>query len=231
MSEYLRLGLGGLLLQQEVFRQQREASNGLQRGFVLVLLVGLLVGVASMIGAITQMLVSPDGEVVVETVHDGLTGMPWYQNLASSSPDGSFEQQFEQIFDQVTQIVTLLDTSGVTDGLVSLFLSPIALLIIWLVAGLLAHLIARMLGGSGTLPQTLGCMALASGANLLAVVKIVPFAQVSGATLLALIASYLAVREAHALSPRRAFWAIAAAPLLLLVVAVSGSCVVLMSLM
>jgi hypothetical protein len=50
----------------------------------------------------------------------------------------------------------------------------------------------------------------------------VPFAQVSGVFLLTMIANYLAIREAHELTPRQAFWATIFAPLLLLLLALGA---------
>jgi hypothetical protein len=87
-----------------------------------------------------------------------------------------------------------------------------------------------MAGGSGTLTQTLGCTALAAGAQVLSLIKVVPYASVSGVLLMTLVANYLALRIAHELSPRRAFWATVAAPLLLVVVAGLGGCILIVAL-
>lgn len=220
---YLRLGVGGLFLEQQVYRQQREAPDGLKRGFILVATVGLLVGLATLIGQITETLASPDDEAILRTVREGLVEMPWYQDLREIDP--GFEAQFERQFDQVVQILQLIEGGGILRQVITFIFSPFLYLLGWLIFGLFAHVIARALGGRGTLAQTLGCTALASGVHLLNLVQIVPYAQVAGVTLLGLIANYVALREAHELVPGRAFWATVSGPLLLIVVMAGVGCI------
>jgi hypothetical protein len=225
--EYLRLGVRGLLLDVEVYRQQRDAPDALQRGAMLVLLISLLVALAALVGSVFESLTTPPAEQIEQTLYQGLTEMPWYQEAAEASPE--FEAEFRQQFDQLAEAVTTIQ-GNVSSSALDLLLLPLTSLLGWLIYGAFAHLVARMLGGTGTLNQTLGCTALASGANLLGLVQLIPFAGVtpfagvSGVTLLTLIGSYIAVREAHALQPGRAFWATVLGPLLLLVVFVGVVC-------
>lgn len=216
IREYMRLGVGGLLLETDAFRQQREATDRVKRGFLLVLLVGLLVGFASMIGQIGETLASRNRETVNQTIYDGLTRMPWYVNLHTSTP--GFAETFQQNFDTITQVLDMVEGTSITGGVISFVATPLLFLATWLVYGLVAHPIARLLGGSGTLGHTLGCTALAAGANLLAVVQVVPFVQTGGIILLVLLANYVAIREAHTLSPWRALWATLFGPILLLLI-------------
>jgi hypothetical protein len=220
IRDYLRLGVRGLLLEPGVYRQQRDAPDTLRQGLMLVLLVGVLVGVATTLGHVGEWLVSPPQAMVQRTVYEGLTEMPWYQNVSFIVPD--FEETFKQQFDIVFGIMTLLDDRGgsLTMALVNGVATPLLYLVTWLVYGLVAHVGARGLGGKGTLQQTLGCTALAAGANLLALVQVVPFAQAGGVLIVALLANYLALREAHTLTPWRAFWAAMLGPLLLVVLVV-----------
>ncbi|NJN66492.1 MAG: YIP1 family protein [Chloroflexaceae bacterium] len=221
MLNMLHLGIRGLLLDEATYQQQREASDGLKQGGMLVALVGLAVGVAALIGQIFEVLASPDPQVVQATVYEGLTAMPWYADLSN---EPGFQAAFRQTFDQVFQLVTMVISGSIGWGLAGVVLTPLLYLGVWLVYGLCAHLVARWLGGRGTLNQTLACLSLAAGAHLLALVQVVPFAQVSGAILLSLIASYLAVRESHQLKPWGAFWATTFVPLLLLVLFMMGAC-------
>lgn len=219
--DYLRLGVGGILLDPNVFRQQRDAPDGLKRGFMLVLLVGLLVGGAAAIGQIAENAVSHRQEAVIQTVYEGVTHMPWYVNVRDMQ---GFQEAFDQQFAQAAQIYRFLDSRFFgSNSLVGALLIPFQYLLLWFVSGLFAHIVARGMGGKGTLSQTLGCLALATGANLLAVVEIVPFAQVSGVILLALVVSYLAIRETHGLRPWGAFWATMLGPLVLVLVLFVGS--------
>lgn len=223
VRDLVRLGLGGLFLETAVYREQRNAEDRLRRGFLLVALIGLLVGFATMIGQIGATLLTPNFDTAVRILYDGLVAMPWYEQVRRVDP--AFPGQFQQSFDQTVQALRFLSGGGILGGVIGFVVTPFFYLLIWLLFGFLAHLMARLLGGSGTLTQTLGCTALASSANLLGLVQIVPFAQVAGTTLLGLIAGYVAIREAHQLAPWRAFWATLLGPLLLVLLFTCALCV------
>lgn len=226
IAEYIRLGFRGFLLDQEVYRQQRESSNRFKEGFILVLLIGVLVGLATMIGQIGEILTSPDFEHIISTLYDGLTTMPWYINLTRTMPN--FAAEFKQNFDNVVAVFRFLEGGGIVGAISNLITIPLSFVLTWIIYGIVAHIVARMVGGTGSLTQTLGCTALAAGANVLSLIKVVPYAEVSGVLLMTLLANYLALRIAHELTPRRAFWATVAAPVLLVVLAGIGGCVLLL---
>lgn len=228
IAEYVRLGFRGFLLDQEAYRQQRESSNRFKEGFILVLLIGLLVGLATMIGEIGATLTSPDFEQIISTLYDGLTNMPWYINLTRTVP--GFADKFRQNFDNVVSVFRFMEGGGIVGAISNLITIPLSFLLTWVIYGVVAHIVARMVGGTGTLTQTLGCTALAAGANVLSLIKVIPYAEVSGVLLMTLLANYLALRIAHELTPRRAFWATIAAPLLLVVFAGIGGCVLFIAL-
>lgn len=217
MQEYLRLGVGGLLLNEEIYRQQRDDPNGLRRGFLLVLMVGVLVGVGATVGYAIEWFATPSSEEKEATIYEGITRMPIYRDMSLAE---SFSGQFRETFEQGAAAVRMLARAK----LVMITFTPLTYLLTWLSYGLFTHLVARFLGGKGTLRETLCCTALAAGANLLALVQLVPFAQVSGSVLLALAASYVAVREAHRLHAVPAFWATVLAPMVLLVLLVIAAC-------
>jgi hypothetical protein len=225
MQDYVHLGIRGFFLEPEVYLQQREASNRLQRGVVLVLLLGFLVGLTSLIGQITTSLVSPDTDQIAKTVYDGLIKMPWYTNVTSS--DQAFADEFKKYVDMTGETLKSLEHGGMVGGFMSLIATPITFLLVWVFYGLFMHMVARMFGGTGSLSQTLGCTALAAGANLLSLIQIVPFVQVSGVFLMSLLANYLAIRIAHELPPRQAVWTIIFGPVLLVVLAGVLGCIVL----
>lgn len=210
LATILRLGLGGLLLDPRAFQAQRDAPDGIRRGLVLVLLVGLLVGVAAWLGDIGEYLTTPDPAAVSETLYTGITGLPIYQQLVAAAPEfgAAFEQGFAQPQPALFGATPLAGALGVLT-------TPLIFLIGWLLFGAIVHIAARAFGGVAGFSQTLACTALATGVNLLALVQIVPYAQVAATTILGLLATYVAVREAHALAPWRAFWAVTLGPLLL----------------
>lgn len=222
----LRLGVGGMLLDPQAYRTQRDAPDGLRRGLLLVLLVGLLVGLAALIGSLLESLAQPSPVAVVETVYAGVRALPWYQEQAAADP--SFDAAFASSFDGSVANVALFSGGGVAGGLAQLVLSPVFGVLGWLVGGLFAHLAARALGGAAGLAQTLSVTALSAGAGLLGLVQIVPFAQVAGTLLLGLLATYVAIREAHGLSPWRSLWATLAGPLLLLLLGLILGCAVVL---
>lgn len=227
LRDLYRLAIGGLFLETASYREQREATDRVRRGFLLVALIGLLVGLAALIGQIGIALSSPGFDVIVHTMYDGLTRMPWYEQASEADP--AFVVGFKSNFDEVVQNLRPLLSGSLLQSAVGVVLTPFAYVLGWLIFGSVAHLAARLFGGRGTFSQTLGCTALASSANLLNLVQIVPFAQAAGVTLLGLIASYVALREAHLFheQPWRAFWTTIFGPLLLALLFGCAFCAVL----
>jgi len=222
-AEYLRLARGGLFLDRDVYQEQSRSPESLKRGLLLVVLIGLAVGFASFVGEVSEVLMSRNRADVNRTIYEGLINMPWYRNVSLLTP--GFDEDFKEIFDNVTTVLDTLNGKSIVNGVAGLVITPISYLLVWLVYGIVAHLMARLLGGSGTLTKTLGGTALAASANLLSLVSLVPFAQVSGVFALALIANYVAIREVHEMAPWRAFWATILGPLLLVVLLILAGCV------
>lgn len=237
MVDYVYLGIRGIVLDNEVYKQQRTSPERLKKGFILVLLIGLVVGAATMIGQLIETSASPNRQDVFDTIYTNLRAMPWYDNVARSTP--GFETTFKETFDTVAPIFASIADSGgtivliaslvlssiglfngVTVGIVSLLLTPVFFLAGWATYSLVAHSMARIVGGQGTVSQTFGCMAVATSATLLGLVQIVPFARVSGVPILLLFTCYLAIREAHTLPPWRAFWTTIVSSLVLLFVTI-----------
>ncbi len=224
LSYFLRLSTAGLLLDVESFQMQRDNPKTLRDGFVVVLLIGVLVGVAGIIGNLLSMLAMPDPQAFLDVIKSHLERAAFVTELQRGNPGFSLDP----VFDQLTRLVNVLRWSGLIGAVVT----PVVYVINWLVYGAVAHVAARMLGGDGSFAQTLGCTALASGANWLAVVQIIPFAQVAGTTLLGLIGCYLGLRAAHHLPAWRAFWATLIGPIflgLLLIVLGCGALAVLIA--
>lgn len=217
---YLRLGLRGLCLEPEVYRQQRTAP--FQQGLLLVILLGFVVGTATTLGQFAELAVSPSFTALGETVRQGLGEMPWYKDLAAADPQ--FKAEFHQTFSQVMRFLGLFKGSYLV-SLGNILLTPLGYVIGWLLFGSFAYLFAKLLGGRATLSQTLTCTALATGANLLNAVHLVPFVQVTGVTILSFMANYIAIREAHELSPKRAFWATVLGPLSVIFLVLCFYCV------
>jgi hypothetical protein len=220
-----RLALDGLLLNPLAYRDQRDSPDGLRRGFALVTMIGLIVGVAALIGDLGEYVSQPSVAAVMQATYDGTHALPLFQQLSEANP--AFPAKFDQIFNQLSQVLQAAIGGGLIRSLSSVITTPLLMLFSWLFFGAIAHLMARTLGGRATFSQTLACTALAAGVNILGVVQVIPFAQVAGTTLLGLVASYVAIREAHGLPPWRAFWATTLGPALLALILIALSCVVL----
>ncbi|WP_298401982.1 Yip1 family protein [uncultured Chloroflexus sp.] len=216
LTYLFRLSTAGLFLDTDTFRSQRDNPAALRDGFLVVLLVGIAVGVASFIGSLLTVLSSPDPQAIFTIVQRELERTPFITELQRGNP--AFD--LTPIFTLLTQFAVFLRWGGLIDAV----LTPFLYLLGWLIYGVIAHLAARSLGGEGSLAQTLGCTALASGANWLAVVQIVPFAQVAGTTILGLIGCYLGLRAAHNLPAWRAFWAALIGPMVLVVLLMLIGC-------
>jgi hypothetical protein len=207
LAYLVRLSTAGLLLDVNTFRAQRDNPYALREGFLVVLIVGILVSVTSLIGDLLGRLASPDLLAVLEIVQRSMERTAFVVELQRINPDFNLNL----IFNQLASIFSILQWSGIISALIT----PFVYLLGWLIYGIVAHLAARALGGEGTFAQTLGCTALASGANLLAIAQIIPFVEIAGTTLLGLIGCYIGLRTAHNLSAWRAFWAALLGPILL----------------
>ena len=89
--------------------------------------------------------------------------------------------------------------------------TPLQMVVGWLAVGVLAHAAARLLGGRAALSQTLGATSLATAPQMLGVVRVVPDVTTAGLGVWGLVCLYVAIKTAHELDTRRAFWATALA--------------------
>jgi hypothetical protein len=213
----VRLAVGGLLLDPRAFRAQRDAPGGMRRGFLLVLLIGLLVGFAALIGDLGEYFTQPEPAQVNATIYRGLTAMPWYAPAVQANP--GIGTLVEQTFGPQGGGLSL--TPSPVSAALALLITPVVSVVSWLLSGAFVHIAARALGGAASFGQTMATVALASAPGLLGLVQVVPYAQALplaltiASGLLGLIATYVAVRESHGLPPWRAFWSVLIGPLLL----------------
>lgn len=224
-----RLAVGGLTLDPRAFRAQRDHPAGTRRGLLFVLGVSLLVSVAGLIGNLGAYFTQPDPQAVAETIRDGVAAMPFYRSLATDAPELAVA-----LDELLAQPGALSLTAAPQQSLLALLVGPLLSAVSWFIGGSVVHIAARAFGGVGRYGQTLATVALASSANLLGLVQVVPYAQqlpfalLIASGLLGMLASYVAVRETHGLAPWRAFWAVLIGPLLLTVLVVGLYCCVVL---
>ena len=107
------------------------------------------------------------------------------------------------------------------NSLLGIITKPLGLILGWLVYGVLAMGAARLLGGRGTLNQTLGATALAAAPQMLTLLTVLPFVTVAGLGTWSLLCNYVALRTVHDLSWPRAVWAALLPGLVLLLLALA----------
>jgi len=206
ISHFAGLVARGLLLQTDAYEEMREARNPFVEGLFVILVVGVLIALAAVVGSTLEWASSPPLAAIEQQVYDGITAMSWFQELQREvGPE--FLEQFQAQWDWNWRIANTLVPTPLTSlsGIIS---TPLRLILGWLIYGLLAHVFARWLGGEGNLGQTLGTTALAVAPEILNLAGFLPFVLVGGVVgTWGLICRYVALKEAHGLGWARAFWA------------------------
>ncbi len=202
---YFRLSARALFLRDEAYAQMRDADSPFVRGLILILLVALLFSLAAVVGDTLEWMTRPEVGRFEEAMWREMAEMPWFQEMGQRGPEipGRMRQQLGFGW----QIARWL-SPGPRRAALGLLINPLLLVIGWLIYGLWAHTFATTLGGKANLGQTYGCTALAVSPRLLSLITVLPYAAVGGvATTWSLVCNYLALKNAHGLSPGRAFWA------------------------
>lgn len=204
LSEYLNLGLGGLFLKEETYEKMRQEPNPFVKGLGLVVLVGVVVAIFALVGQVLEWSTTPDLSNPKNIVLEEMQRTQWFRSMARNP---RALQGFRDGYDLWWQIFGWMSGANLLGAVFNIVLNPIALLLQWLIYGFLAFLFARVLGGKGGLSQTLGCTALAVTPQTLGIVQIVPYAELGGLTIWALVCTYVGIKTSGQLSPWRAFWA------------------------
>jgi hypothetical protein len=204
-----------LVLEAEPFLTLAEDDNPWVEGLFLVTCVGVLLGGAHFVGGLLLTASLPPADAVREAL------LPSVQQLAAQIGLGGDPVQIEAAFRQFWGWAA--GFIGYQGGLARFFfalLQPVWLVLQWLFLALATHVAARLLGGKGTLVQTLGTTALAAAPQVLGVLTIIPFVSVSRLLLAfwALLILYRAVEIIHDLSWQRSAIAVLAAPALLILI-------------
>jgi hypothetical protein len=197
-----------LVLEAQPFETLVEDDQPWMEGLMIVLTVGVLVGLAQLVGGLLTALSLPAPEALLTVLLNG-----WQAFAVRMGPaydPAALEQALRTVWPSI------LWWSGYAGGwarLLGLVLTPLGLVIQWLAATLIVFMLARATGGRGTLNQTLGATALTVAPQVLFLLKVIPFVSVSGLLVAAwgLLILFRAVQVAHDLPWRQAAW-IALAP-------------------
>ena len=202
-----------LVLEAEPFLTMAEDDNPWVEGLFLVTCVGVLLGGAHFIGGLLWTASLPPADAVREAL------LPSVQQLFARIGLGGDPLQVEATFRQFWQWgAGFFGYQGGFSRFFFALLEPIWLVLQWFLLALTTFGAARLLGGKGTLVQTLGTSALSAAPYVLGFLTIIPFVSVNGLLLAvwSILIIYRAVEIVHDLSWQRAAIAVVAAPLFLI---------------
>jgi hypothetical protein len=206
ISRFAGLVVRAIFLRTDAYEEMREARNPFIKGLFIIVIVGVIIALATLLGTALEWASSPNLADIQETVYEGIIQMPWYRQMLQEVPD--YGKMFRQQYDLGWTMARMFGASSPGSALGNVVLTPLSLVIGWLVYGLLAHLFARLLKGEATLSQTLGCTALAVAPQVLKLTELLPFVAVGGVVgTWMLICRYMALKQAHRFAWGRAFWA------------------------
>lgn len=219
---YPRLLGQALTLEPAPFVEMTDDDNPWIEGLFLAFVIGLAVAVARLIGGLLLTASLPLSGSVLEAIVTALK-----QSLLGVAVNPA---QAEALLRQMWPwITTLFDYGSGWLRLLVLIATPLLYIGQWLVYGLLCHLVARLLGGSGSVGQTLGVIALSLAPRVLLVAMVIPFVSVSGLLVhvWGILIAYRGLEVAHDLPPARAASAVLAPLMLGAVVLLTGTLVFL----
>lgn len=196
---YPRLLGQALTLEPDPFVEMTDDDNPWIEGLFFVFVVGLLIGFARLFGGLLLSASLPSSDAVLETLAIHLQEIL----AVTSAQQASAEAFLRQLWPLITP---LFNYGNGWLGLLGLIVGPLALIGQWLLYASISHIAARLLGGSGSLSQTLGALALSTAPRILLVATVVPFASVSALLLHSwgLLIAYRGLEVAHNLPPARA---------------------------
>lgn len=208
----LRMLWNALFLQRDAYEEMRQDNNPFVEGLFILAVLGVALALVGIVGTTLEWASSPNLSELQAVILSNLQRMPWWELAQQSSPE--FAQMFQQIWNSMWQVITGVAPTPL-GSLAGIITRPLGLIVNWLVFGLLAYIFARLLGGKGTLNQTLGTTALAAAPQLLNLFGALPFVAVAGIGTWTMLCRYMAIRTTHDLSWPRAVWATLLPPLLL----------------
>jgi hypothetical protein len=204
-----------LVLEAEPFITMTDDDEPWAEGLFFTLVIGLLVGIAQLIGNLLMTASLPPTAGVTEALVQG-----WRQWQPAANAGAIAEENFRQL---ISLLFTWNGYGGGWYRLFALVLTPTALLAEWLVVGAVVYWTARALGGQGSFNQTLGATALMAAPHVLSLLRVVPFVHVNMLLLIAwsTLIVYRAAEVTHDLGWRQAV-CVALVPLALLFVLALG---------
>lgn len=200
----LKLGWNALLLKEDAYEEMRSGTNPLVTGLLLIVIVGVAIALLGLVGDVLEWASTPNLDEIRDVVLEYLMQMPWWDEAAR---EPGFQQAFETTWNWNWNIARTFSPRPAGAAL-NIVLTPVGLLIRWLLYGLLAYLFAAWLGGTGTLTETLGVLALAVAPQILNALTLLPYVQMGSVVgVWGILCAYVGIKVAHKLPWHRALWA------------------------
>lgn len=204
-----------LVLEADPFIAMVDDDDPWAEGLFMVVIIGLAVGAARLIGGWLTAAALPPMDASLAAVINA-----WQQlnaQLGLGVDPAGADASIRRIADLIAAY------NGFGGGWATLFVlvaTPTGFVLQWLLYAFVAFFVARLMGGTGSLSQTLGAMALIMAPQLLRLLTAIPFVSVSGLLLLvwSLLISYRALAVAHELPWQKAVWTTLLPPLLLMLI-------------
>lgn len=220
----LRLGWNALLFKEGAYEEMRAAENPVVKGFVLIIVVGVVIALLNLVGTGLELASMPDLGEIRDTIHFYILKMPFWEDVLRDAPDALevFEEWYQRGWDLIPSTVGAPSLYSAAAGII---FTPLGLVIRWLIYGLLAYLFARWLGGTADLSETLGVLALAVAPQALNVLGLLPFVEMGNVVgIWGILCAYVGLKAAHKLSWGRAVWAALLPFLLAVAVLILAGC-------
>lgn len=193
-----------LMLEPEPAVAMVDDDNPWIEGLFLTVLVGFVVAVAKILGGLLMTASLPDFAALLEAAMQALSRLGIFAQ--AGDPVGLEAALRSGLTLWAAQIGY---ASGVYRLLILVF-TPLTYLLQWAYVGLAGYAVARLLGGQGSLNQTLGAMALVVAPRTLLLFTAIPFVSVSGLLLLvwSVLIVYRGLAVAHELAWQKAIVAV-----------------------
>jgi hypothetical protein len=190
-----------LVLEAQPFETIADDDQPWIEGLMIVLTVGVLAGLAQVIGGFLTAASLPPSDAVLTALLNG-----WQEFAVRMGPAYDLAEVEAAIRRVWPSFLLWSGYSGGSTRLLGLVFMPLGLIVQWVAAALIVFFLARASGGRGTFNQTLGATALIVAPQVLLLLKIIPFVSVSGLMIAVwgLLILYRAVEIAHDLHWRKA---------------------------
>lgn len=219
----LRLGWDALLLRDEAYDKMRAAPSPVAKGLIFIVVLGAAIALLGFVGNVLEWATTPDLLAIKDTVHEYISQMFWWKDVARAAPQ--FAREFQRWYDWAWNVGLALGRPNVGTAVADIILTPLGLVVRWLIYGLLAYLFARWLGGTADLSETLGVLALAAAPQALRALTILPYVELGSVIAIwGVLCAYVGLKTAHNLPWHRAAWATLLPFLLALVLLLFAAC-------